>query len=589
MQILEKLSGGWRTALIAAAVAALAGLLGVFTLPVLDRDEARYAQATAQMLQTGDFVRITFLDEDRNKKPVGIHWLQSAAVAATTGEAARAIWAYRLPSVLGAMLAALAAALIAGRLLGGRAGLYAGALLGASVLMGAEAGIAKTDAMLAGATGLALYGLLRLRLASPNDRRTRRTWALAVWALLGLGVLIKGPVAPFVLGVSAGALVMLDAWASRAEGGAAAALMRSMAWLKPLAFWPGPVLAALIVVPWLISVQIATDGAFLREALGDDLGPKLVSGDEGHGGLPGYHILLLPVTLFPAALFLPAGLAAARRALRTGGDAALAARVLIAFSLPVWLMFELLPTKLPHYVLPAFPAIMALCAWGAMEWDRTRVVWKGVGLALSLMGLAVWSAAFAWLTFVHHGPVLILALVLAMIAVLAAVQSLAAFRRRAAGAVLAAVALGLVWHGAGRGLIAPGTDLSPSQSAARITAELDLRPANAPLISTYTEPSLVFSLGGAVQLADIDDLAEAWLAPSGDAGFALSPQFQTQGPALVIIDHSRAPQEGEGAARAQALIALLQTEACRSGEVQGYNYSRGRQVRLTLHRTGPCG
>lgn len=210
---------GWRTALIAAAVAAVAGLLGVFTLPVLDRDEARYAQATAQMLQTGDFVRITFLDEDRNKKPVGIHWLQSAAVAATTGEAARAIWAYRLPSVLGAMLAALAAALIAGRLLGGRAGLYAGALLGASVLMGAEAGIAKTDAMLAGATGLALYGLLRLCLASPDDRRTRRTWALAVWALLGLGVLIKGPVAPFVLGVSAGALVMLDAWSSRTEGG----------------------------------------------------------------------------------------------------------------------------------------------------------------------------------------------------------------------------------------------------------------------------------------------------------------------------------------------------------------------------------
>lgn len=588
IQILDKVSEGWRAVAIAAIVAAMAGLLGVFTLPVLDRDEARYAQATAQMLQSGDFVRITFLDEDRNKKPVGIHWMQSAAVAVTTGEAARAIWAYRLPSVLGAILAAIAAALIAGRLLGARAGLYAGTLMGASVLMGAEAGIAKTDAMLAGATALSLYALLRLRLAEPGDRRARRTWAVGVWALMGLGILIKGPVTPLAVVLGALTLVVMEAWAARPDAGVATALRRSIAWLKPLAFWPGPVLAGVIVLPWLISVQIATDGAFLREALGDDLGPKMVSGDEGHGGPPGFHLLALPLTLFPAALFLPAGLAAARRALRTDGTTALAARVLIAFSLPLWVMFELLPTKLPHYVLVAFPAIMGLCAWGALEWDRTRLVWRGMGVMLSVIGVLVWGAAFGWLTFAHQGSAPVLIIALLVIAALFAVKIGAALKGRAATAMLAAVALGLVWHGAARGVIAPGTDLSPSKAAARLTAALDLRPAGAPLISTYTEPSLVFSLGGEVRLADITGLADAWLAPSGDAGFALSPQFQSQGPALVIIDHSRVPQEGAAAAPAQALIALLQTEACRSGEVEGYNYSRGRPVRLTLHRIGPC-
>lgn len=590
MQILDRLSKGWRAALTAGLVAALAGLLGVFTLPVLDRDEARYAQATAQMLQSGDFVRITFLDEDRNKKPVGIHWMQSAAVAMTTGEAAREIWAYRLPSVLGAILAAIGAALMAGRLLGGRAGLYAGTLMGATVLLGAEAGIAKTDAMLAGATAMALYALLRLRLrlSEPGDRRERRTWAVLVWALLGLGVLIKGPVTPLAIALGALTLTAWEAHAARREGGYGPALKRSAAWLRPLAFWPGPLLAALIVLPWLISVQIATDGAFLREALGDDLGPKMVSGDEGHWGPPGYHLLALPLTLFPAALFLPAGAAAVRRALRTGGSGALAARVLVAFSVPLWVMFELLPTKLPHYVLVAFPAIMGACAWGALEWERTRVIWKAAGIALTLLGLLVWGAALTWLTVAHHSPIFVLVLVLAVIAALTAVQIMTAFRRQAAGAVLAAVALGLVWHAGGRALIAPGTDLSPAQSAARMVAALDLRPAGAPLISTYTEPSLVFSLGGEVRLADIDDLAQAWLVAGEEGGYALSPAFQDQVPALVIIDHSRMPREDEAGAQAQALIAALEAEACRSGEVEGYNYSRGRPVRLTMHRTGPC-
>ena len=588
MQILDRLSAGWRAALAAGLVAALAGLLGVFTLPVLDRDEARYAQATAQMLQAGDFVRITFLDEDRNKKPVGIHWMQSAAVAVTTGEAARAIWAYRLPSVLGAILAAIAAALMTGRLLGARAGLYAGTLMGASVLLGAEAGIAKTDAMLAGATALALYALLRLRLAEPGDRRARRIWSVLIWAFMGLGILIKGPVTP--LGIALGALVLTvwEAHGARREDGYWAALKRAAAWLRPLFFWPGPVLAALIVLPWLISVQIATDGAFLREALGDDLGPKMVSGDEGHWGPPGYHLLALPLTLFPAALFLPAGIAAAARALKAGGREALAARVLVAFALPLWIVFELLPTKLPHYVLVAFPAIMGLCAWGVLEWGNTRALWKWLGVALSLVGAVIWTSAFSYLTLAHEGSVALLIGALIAMGALFALKLTAALRGHGAAALVAAVALGLVWHGAGRGVIAPATNLSPAHEAAQLAAVQDLRPAGAPVISTYTEPSLVFGFGGAIRLSDIDALAQDWLAPQGDAGQTLSPAFLSQGPALVIIDHSRLPREGRAAEDAGALIALLSAAACRSGEVEGYNYSRGRPVRLTLHRTGPC-
>src|SRR5918995_1126344 len=82
-------------------------LPGFASLQPMDRDEPRYAQASKQMLETGDFVDIRFQDEARHKKPVGIHWLQSAAVASAEAlglpEARTAIAAYRLPSLIGAV------------------------------------------------------------------------------------------------------------------------------------------------------------------------------------------------------------------------------------------------------------------------------------------------------------------------------------------------------------------------------------------------------------------------------------------------------------------------------------------------------
>ena len=93
----------------------LCGLLmflpGFFNIPPIDRDEARFAQATKQMVETGDFVDIRFQDEVRYKKPVGIYWLQSAAVETASAlglpRAQVRIWLYRVPSLIGAIGAVL--------------------------------------------------------------------------------------------------------------------------------------------------------------------------------------------------------------------------------------------------------------------------------------------------------------------------------------------------------------------------------------------------------------------------------------------------------------------------------------------------
>ena len=78
---LDRFIAGWRGPVLAALIALRAGLPVLALMPPLDRDESRYAQATSQMLESGDFVDIRFQTEARHKKPVGIYWMQSATVA----------------------------------------------------------------------------------------------------------------------------------------------------------------------------------------------------------------------------------------------------------------------------------------------------------------------------------------------------------------------------------------------------------------------------------------------------------------------------------------------------------------------------
>ena len=86
-------------------------LPGFFNIPPIDRDEARFAQATKQMVESGDFVDIRFQDDVRYKKPVGIYWMQSAVVETASAlglpRAQVRIWLYRIPSLIGAIGAVL--------------------------------------------------------------------------------------------------------------------------------------------------------------------------------------------------------------------------------------------------------------------------------------------------------------------------------------------------------------------------------------------------------------------------------------------------------------------------------------------------
>src|SRR5579859_817082 len=181
-------------------------LPGLTQLPPIDRDESRFAQASKQMIESGDYVRIQFQGESRAKKPAGIYWLQVAS-AKLTGRP-DAIWSYRLPSVLGATLAVLLTFAFGSRLTDRKAALIGAGLLASCFLLVSEAHQAKTDAVQLASVVAAqgALGLFYLR------RDTRPGWgpAMIFWLAQAVGILIKGPVVPMISLLTIASLSIAD-------------------------------------------------------------------------------------------------------------------------------------------------------------------------------------------------------------------------------------------------------------------------------------------------------------------------------------------------------------------------------------------
>lgn len=527
-------------------------LPGFSALPVTDRDEARFAQASHQMLETGDFIHVVFQKEPRNKKPVGIYWLQAASAALFGGKTDRRIWMYRVPSLVGGILAVLATARLGALLFSPAVGLTAGLMLMSCLLLGVEARLATTDAMLL-ATIVAAQGLLaEIYLAAGEGRRSGRGTALLMWLCVGAGVLIKGPVVLIVLGGTVAYLVAVE---------------RAWRWLRDLRPVLGLAIGLAIVVPWLAAVGIETSAAFFKASLVQDFLAKIFSGQESHGAPPGAYLVsfwpsFMPFSLL-AALAVP--WAFARRARP-------AVRFCIAWIVPTWIAFALAATKLPHYLLPVFPAIAVLsaAAWlGGFEGGglRFRKAARVVGGAGVIVCGVILAALFA------GGPILLDGAV------------------NAAGVVLAVLSLGLpvyalLWlGGVVRHRFAPVAGLIagawlfnavlfqiflPSLdtlwlSARAVDAFEHHRPCKGSRLESagYAEPSLVFLNGTDTVLGDGQGAADHLLNDPA-CGVAL------------VTDRALPAFRARLAAAGRRLVALA--------AIDGVNYAKLRRVRMRLYR-----
>ena len=513
----------------------LVWLPGLFTLPPNDRDESRFAQASKQMIETGDYVRIMNGTEPRNRKPIGIYWLQvpfAAAARALHVAQENPIWPYRLPSMAGGLLAVLATYEIGLALADRRAALLAAGMLAASVVLVVETHLAKTDAALVGATTVAMAVLARAYAGLPIGRGR----AALFWLAMGVGILLKGPLTPMVAGLAATTLALAD---------------RRARWLLALRPVGGLVLTLLVVLPWFVAIGLATHGAFFSDSVGGDLGRKLASGDDAHGGPPGLHLLLLPLLAFPATLPLLRRLPGLWRDRREP-----ATRFLLAWVLPSWLVFEAVPTKLPHYTLPLYPALFLLAAqgWGRLgtvagRWPR--LVAPGITLLVAaLLGLAALALpvvvhAFLWLGV----PAAAAAALLGWLAV----QPIRPALALAGMAVFTAALLGWELPQAAPLWLAPRIERALLQAGL----------ADQPLAAVgFHEPSLMFLAGTATILSATGADGARALA-TGAAGSAAVAERDT---ASFLAEAARLGLQ-------PAPVATL----------SGFNYSRGRNTTITVY------
>ena len=370
MTILDRLSTGWKAWLILFVLTFGAAAPGVFNLPALDRDESRFAQASKEMLEEKDYIRIQYQDELRNKKPAGIHWLQAASTAVFTGPEAKEIWTYRVPSWLGAALATMACFWCGIPLIGRRASFIGAALFGTTLLLTSEAHISKTDGVLVFLTTLSIGALARLYMRQDQSK----AMALLFWFCMGTSFLIKGPVTPMVAAYAGfGAWI----WAKAADG-------KGGDWWRVLIWWPGPLIFVALVLPWFLWIQAATDGQYIKGAVGKDLKDKFTGASEGHGGWFLYHLTHIPAWFFPATLLFVPGLVAAWHRLRPNskdqwnwlrsffglGAALLAGLYVLGLILPFiphpqgeGLLLQSLNTIATLKPLPAWPALLMILVW----------------------------------------------------------------------------------------------------------------------------------------------------------------------------------------------------------------------------------
>jgi 4-amino-4-deoxy-L-arabinose transferase-like glycosyltransferase len=540
-----------RAAALLIVFSLIAFLPGFFQIPPVDRDEARFAQATKQMLESGQYVDIRFQKEVRYKKPVGIYWLQAAAVKA--GEVAgvprarTTIWLYRLPSLFGAIGAVLLTYWTALTFVSRRSALLSALMLASSVLLGVEARLAKTDAMLLFTCVAAMGALARIYLMSRRMPGRAVGWWLPtiLWTALAAGVLLKGPLILMFVALTTLALSIAD---------------RSGRWIWTLRPVAGFAWLLVLVLPWFVAIVAKSGTTFFTDAIGQDMLAKVTGGQELHGAPPGTYLVLFWVTFWPGSVL--AGLAAPRvwQARREPG-----ARFLLAWLIPSWAVFEAAITKLPHYVLPLYPAIAIMIAailepgglvtkrWlvrGTVGWFVFPAV---IAIAVATgfivighdLGIIAWPFAaaavifglFAWWLYEVDGPE----------------RSL--LRGMVSSVFIAITAYALTFPSL--------PALFPSELIADALRDSGCAEPLVASTGYYEEPSLVFLLGTDTRFTD-------------GTGAAL---FLGQGPCRFALIDTRSV--GNFVQRANSIglhYALVQ-------RVEGYNISIGRPVMLTVFRS----
>ncbi len=516
-----------------------------------DRDEPRFSRATVEMVESGNYLYPTFNGSLRPDKPILIYWLMSVPVR-LLGVSELSC---RLVAPIATLLAALLAAWIAYRLGGRQAGLLAGLCMMLTPLMAVSGTAATTDALLLACISGAIFAFLLSWLDG------FRIWhILLMIASLAGAMLTKGPVGLVVpLLVIASIMIFVRTGA-----------------IRPLPYTGWLLFAVasstILFLAWGLPANAATNGKFLQMGIGKHVVSRSLTAMESHGGknffFYFYYLPVLLLTFFPWTLYLPR-LFARKNSPSPGNmtlPAATVGRLLLCWVIPVVVLMSLVATKLPHYILPAWPALAVATALGIQRASRdgkegNRSVAAKTGLLLflvvgSALGLGLIIAPWFLPLFGARIPATGVGLIFLAMVILAWRQYRIA-RHEAVAAILMAGMIAVLMSASL--LLLPALE---KHKPAPFIAEVILNRSDSSVPVTtcgFGEPSLNFYIGRSPIMAIETDALPAWAAAPGKG-------------ILVITELKR---RGQRCLDDSPAIDTLDI-------IPGFNYSQGKWVRVHI-------
>lgn len=454
---------GWLFLLLLTAALYLPGTA---VLPLMDRDEPRFAHATVEMMQRGSWAVPYFNAEYRFDKPPLTYWWMALHYKLLGIHELSA----RLHTVLAVWLVALVTASIGRRLHSPRAGFLAGAAWVLTLQVIVHGRLCVADMPLVLFITLALRAVIEL--LQPGVTGFNR-WQWLFHGALGLGFLAKGPLALLVPGL---ALV----------------LMRLALWRQPLPWrqlqlWPGLLIALGLTAAWGVPALIETQGLFWKVGMGEHVVDRGAKAFNGRFPVPGYYLGTAFLSLFPWIALLPPLWSAVR------SHWSMTHALLAGWFLAPYLIFTFYATQLPHYVMPGFPAGMVLLSvCGRLSFTvRWHRLWACgcVGLFF-VLGLVLLAArhGFTWpegmLPLLTHAAGFVLSLAAAGAFLIWLVVS--SGRRGLVGTALSLIAAASLLH-----IVC--LDIRKLHPAVTLAERFPDLPEKTELIGwRFSEPSLVF-------------------------------------------------------------------------------------------------
>ncbi len=556
--------------LILLIVSLLLLLPGTGVLPLMDRDEPRFARATVEMMQRGEWAVPYFNDEYRFDKPPLTYWWMSLNyfIGGITELTAR------LHSVISAFLTAIVIYFMGRRFFSPSAGFLAGIAWLASFQVLAHGRLAVADMPMVLSTALSCWAIYELLSAAQRPSRFGK-WFWVLWLSQGLGFLAKTPVPQLTP-----LLALL--------------LLRFLFWRKPLPWGnlqplSGLFILAIFILGWGLPANLATDWEFAKIGLGYHVVERGTSSFHGRISFPFLCTIFAIVSLHP-------WLALSGQAYKTTRkDWDLKRAWLVCWFLAPQLIFAFYATQLPHYPMPGFPAFFLLIfqsglfSLGKVEEGYPRRIFHGIHLLWAAVFLGA-IALLVWLPLPSNVQPVKIPFITLLVMMLF-LQSAALFLQRGivpaflAGLILVGMCLHFVAVDLKR--MHPSLLVAAQLPGAQISQKKELNPEPVWMASEYEEPSLVFYAEGKWRMTSLKKAARRIEEHNPDAIVIQRRQWSLDDSFKAIFTQGLRgddiPPSEDRRKKIDELISATGGRYQPAGEpIQGYNVARTAWTELIV-------